>query len=82
MAASGKDESLVWNSASGGAFYLLARYILSQDGYVCGAVLDKNLKLCHVLSNRVDEIEAMRGSKYIPFHPLLGTGSPLYLVEK
>lgn len=65
MAASGKDESLVWNSASGGAFYLLARYILSQDGYVCGAVLDKNLKLCHVLSNRVDEIEAMRGSKYI-----------------
>lgn len=65
MAASGKDESLIWNSASGGAFYLLARYILSQDGYVCGAVLDKNLKLCHVLSNRVDEIEAMRGSKYI-----------------
>ena len=65
MAASGKDKSLIWNSASGGAFYLLARYILSINGYVCGAVLSDNLKLCHVLSNRIDEIEAMRGSKYI-----------------
>ena len=65
IAASGKDKSLIWNSSSGGAFYLLARYILSINGYVCGAVLSDDLKLCHVLSNRIDEIEAMRGSKYI-----------------
>lgn len=56
------DLELLQKSASGGAFSLLAEQILGEGGLVCGAVFDKDFKVCHVLS---DDITPMRKSKYV-----------------
>ena len=62
-AIANKKELL--KSSSGGTFVLLARYILSQSGYVCGCVFDDNMKAVHICSNKVKDIYRMMGSKYV-----------------
>ena len=52
-------------SSSGGMFWLMARYILEKGGYVAGAVYDENLVVKHTLTNKIEEAEKMRGSKYV-----------------
>lgn len=52
-------------ASSGGVFPLLAQHILEQGGYVAGAVYDRNFKVHHVVSNRKEDIAAMRTSKYV-----------------
>lgn len=54
-----------YKSASGGVFYSLARYFLQQGGYVAGCVWDDTLTARHIVTNRLDEVERMRGSKYV-----------------
>lgn len=52
-------------SSSGGVFYALAKYIIEEKkGYVCGCVIN-NLNVEHIVSNKMSDIERMRGSKYI-----------------
>ena len=51
-------------SSSGGVFPLLAKYFLSQGGYVAGAIYDAQFHIHHVVSNNLDDVEAMRSSKY------------------
>lgn len=64
--ATAKDTVQVQKSSSGGAFYIAAKYVIEKlNGYVCGAVLDENLKLNHKIINRVEDIVKMQGSKYI-----------------
>lgn len=64
--ATAKDIAQVQKSSSGGAFYIAAKYIIEKlNGYVCGAVLDENLKLSHKIINKVEDIAKMQGSKYI-----------------
>lgn len=53
------------DSSSGGAFPLLADYILRQNGYICGAIFDDNFNVVHIVSNTSADIEKMRGSKYV-----------------
>lgn len=55
-------------SSSGGVFTVLAEYILSQNGYVCGAAFDDNLQLSHKIINNVNELDKLRRSKYIESH--------------
>ncbi|MFV0527409.1 MAG: polysaccharide pyruvyl transferase family protein [Lachnospiraceae bacterium] len=53
-------------SSSGGAFAMLAEFVLEQDGYVCGAVFSEDLReVHHVVSKEREVFEAMRGSKYL-----------------
>ncbi|MEG2834587.1 MAG: Coenzyme F420 hydrogenase/dehydrogenase, beta subunit C-terminal domain [Anaerorhabdus sp.] len=52
-------------STSGGVFIELAKYTLSIGGYVCGAIIDNNLEVCHILSNKLTDIEQMKKSKYV-----------------
>lgn len=59
----GNDE-VRRGSSSGGVFYLLAQKFIEEKGYVCGAVFDENLKLHHIVSNSIADVEKMRGSKY------------------
>ena len=54
-----------YKSASGGVFYSLARYFLQQGGYVAGCAWGDTLTARHIVTNRLDEIERMRGSKYV-----------------
>lgn len=56
------EVSLLRESASGGAFSLLARQVLDRDGLVCGAVFDEGFRVKHVLSQ---DIGPMRKSKYV-----------------
>ena len=53
------------NSSSGGAFSVLARKILSENGIVYGATMDKDLKVFHIGIESPDEIILLQGSKYL-----------------
>ena len=53
------------NSASGGLFPAIAKYILEErNGYVCGCVLE-DLIPKHIVSNKWNDIERMQDSKYV-----------------
>lgn len=53
------------DSTSGGIFSLLAEYVIDRlDGYVCGAVFDDHYGVQHILTNSVEELHKIRGSKY------------------
>lgn len=59
------DDNELAKSASGGAFYALARQTLKNNGYVCGAVYSDDFKsVLHICSKDINDIEKMRGSKY------------------
>lgn len=58
-------ESIRIEASSGGVFPLLAEYILSQGGYVVGAVYNSDFSVKHIVSNRQSEIRQMYGSKYV-----------------
>jgi len=52
-------------SASGGAFYKLAEYIINEKGGVIfGAIFDKEFKPKITFTELLDGVESMRGSKY------------------
>ena len=52
-------------SSSGGAFSLIAETILEAHGVVCGAAFNKNWKIEHILIDKKEELEKLRGSKYV-----------------
>lgn len=52
-------------SSSGGAFSALARLIFSKGGKVYGAAFDENLVLQHVGISSIEELQKLRGSKYL-----------------
>lgn len=52
-------------SSSGGIFSALAEYIIESSGYVCGAIYDDKFIVKHIVSNSIDDIKKMRGSKYV-----------------
>lgn len=53
-------------SSSGGAFSILADYILDKKGYICGCTFDKSeLKAKHIIINLKEDLYKLRGSKYV-----------------
>jgi len=52
-------------SSSGGAFPVLAHHFVNNAGYVCGAVWGENCTVKHIVSNKIEDIELMRSSKYL-----------------
>ena len=64
-AAQNKNINVLLDSSSGGIFSALAEETVSKGGYVAGCIFDENLKVIHVLSNNMADIEKMRGSKYV-----------------
>ena len=58
-------DSIRKKSSSGGMFTLLAEWILSQGGLVCGAALDEDIKVQHILIDNKHDLEKLRGSKYV-----------------
>lgn len=59
------NDSVRMQSSSGGAFSLLADYVLDHDGYVCGAAFDGEFGVNHIIINTKDEVYRLRGSKYV-----------------
>lgn len=59
------DEKERMKSASGGAFYLLARETLRGGGAVCGCLWDEDFAARHVCTQDPEVVGRMRGSKYV-----------------
>lgn len=52
-------------SASGGVFPLLAEDCVSRGGVVYGAAWDEDMKVCHFPASTMEEVEKLRGPKYV-----------------
>lgn len=52
-------------SSSGGAFSMFARYVLGKGGVVFGAAYDPFPTLKHIAIESLDELDRLRGSKYV-----------------
>lgn len=52
-------------SASGGAFSLIAEYVLSNNGVVFGAAYDEKFNVHHKYIEHIDELDLLRQSKYV-----------------
>ena len=59
-----KDLDIRMQSSSGGIFTLLAEEILNKGGVVFGASFNKNFEVEHIMIEKIEELEKLRGSKY------------------
>lgn len=70
-----KNEEVRKQSSSGGIFTAVAEWILNSDGVVFGAAFDENFTVCHIAVSTKEELEKLRGSKYVQSG--LGNAYPL-----
>lgn len=59
------DDTILFNSSSGGVFSVLANYILEQGGYVCGAAFAENYEVKHIVIDDSSKLYRLQGSKYV-----------------
>ena len=59
------DEKQLYKSASGGAFAVIAKEVISQGGVVYGVIYDDEMKVCHSRTETIDGLEKMYSSKYV-----------------
>lgn len=76
-----KDEIGKKKSSSGGVFPVLAKKIIEEGGFICGAIYNKEFKVEHILSDKIDDISKMQGSKYVQSN-LKNVFSEIYEVLK
>lgn len=60
-----RDKDVRENSSSGGVFYNLACSVLECGGIVCGATIDENMYVKHILIDSLDELNLLTKSKYV-----------------
>lgn len=60
-----EDTNIRLKSSSGGVFISIAMKVLSQNGFVCGAIYDDDMKVVHCCTNGIDIVKKMMGSKYV-----------------
>ncbi len=60
-----KDEKILKESTSGGAFTAFAKTIIEKGGVVYGVKLDENYEAHHVKATTVEELGHFRNSKYV-----------------
>lgn len=60
------NEETRKKSSSGGFFSVLSRYVLNNNGIVCGAAFDdKYLSVTHMWAENEEGLSSLRGSKYV-----------------
>lgn len=64
LAAYNKDGRIRMASTSGGVFWGLAEAWVKDGGYVAGAVFYDHFKIKHIITNDLNELQRIRGSKY------------------
>lgn len=64
-AAINKNEDIRLASSSGGVFSVLAQRTINKGGVVFGAAFNKEWEVEHIHVESVDELEKLRGSKYV-----------------
>ncbi len=65
FAAKIREEAAHRNSQSGGAFYALARDVLTKGGAVYGAALDERFETKHIRVSELAQLGRLQGVKYI-----------------
>ena len=60
-----KNEQDRFRSASGGIFYQMAEWMIEHNGYVCGSIWNKKWEATHIVTNNMEDIVKMQGSKYV-----------------
>lgn len=60
-----KDEKILSESTSGGAFSAIAEYALSREGVVFGAMYDENMEVVHGYVEDRENMWRFRNSKYV-----------------
>lgn len=60
-----KDEDILMNSSSGGAFSAIAQAVLEHGGIVYGATYDDNMVVRHVAIEKMEDLWKLWGSKYV-----------------
>lgn len=66
LASVARDSKEVVKSSSGGAFFEIAKFFISDmKGYVCGCAIDEQYKVSHFITNQIEEMKKMQGSKYV-----------------
>lgn len=65
IAAIHKDIRVRWDSTSGGAFSAFASIMYDQQGYVSGAIYNKDFTVRNYISNKITDLEKLRSSKYL-----------------
>lgn len=65
FAAWSLDKEIRYNSTSGGIFSEIAKFVLTQGGFVAGAAYNRNNLVEHVLISKENELDIIRQSKYI-----------------
>ena len=63
-AARHKDREVYDNSTSGGVFTALAEWVIKRGGVVYGCVFDEHFIPVHVAVEKMEDLSAMRNSKY------------------
>ena len=53
------------SSSSGGVFGEFAAAVIASGGIVCGAALDEAQRARHIFAETMDQLEKLRGSKYV-----------------
>ncbi len=64
-AAEHKNLEVIFDSTSGGFFSALAEIMYRSNGYVGGAVFNKDFSVSHFISNNKKDLPALRSSKYL-----------------
>ena len=65
IAAINKDMAVRWDSTSGGVFSALADVMYGLGGYVSGAIYNEDFSVKNFISNKKDDLERLRSSKYL-----------------
>lgn len=60
-----KNDGIRMKSSSGGIFSLISEHILKQNGVIFGAAFDGDFEVCHIAVQTSEELEKLRGSKYL-----------------
>lgn len=60
-----KEQDILKKSSSGAAFSALADFVLARGGAVAGCIFDENIKAVHIVTDKKELVEKMRGSKYV-----------------
>lgn len=60
-----KREEEHLSSSSGGFFAVLAREILKENGIVCGAAFDDSVKVKHIITDNISDLEKIKKTKYV-----------------
>lgn len=60
-----KNNNIQKQSTSGGVFYIIAKYILENNGIVFGAAWQDKYNVSHIAVNNIKELIKLQQSKYI-----------------